>query len=193
MKRVCVYAGSSNGARPEYRDAAERLGRSLAHRDLGVVYGGAHVGLMGVLADTALEAGGEVIGVMPASLAAREIGHLGLTELHVVTSMHERKAMMADLADAFVALPGGFGTIEELVEILTWAQLGLHVKPCGLLDVAGYYTPLQAFFDHAVAEGFLRAQHRAMLFVDDDPDALLDAFAIWEPPVVEKWIDRNAT
>lgn len=192
MKRVCVYAGSNLGTRPEYRDATERLARSIVRRELGVVYGGARVGLMGVLADTALAAGGEVIGVMPASLVAHEVGHLGLTELHVVTSMHERKAMMANLADAFIALPGGFGTAEELVEILTWAQLGLHAKPCALLDVAGYYTRLQAFFDHAVAEGFVRPQHRALLFVDDDPDALLDAFTTWEPPVVEKWIDRDA-
>ena len=179
------------GARPAYAAAAERLADALVRRGLGVVYGGGNVGLMGVLADATLERGGEVIGVIPEALLAREVGHRELTELRVVGSMHERKALMADLADGFVALPGGYGTIEELVEIVTWSQLGLHEKPCGLLDVEGFYAPLVAFFDHAVAEGFVRPQHRAMLLVDDDPDALLDAFAKWTPPAVHKWIDRD--
>jgi hypothetical protein len=191
VRRVCVYAGSNVGTRADYATAARLLATELTARDLGVVYGGGDVGLMGVLADAALDAGGEVIGVIPDALLAREVGHDGLTELHVVGSMHERKATMSDLADAFVALPGGFGTVEELVEVLTWSQLGLHAKPCALLDVAGYYGPLVRFFDHAVTEGFLREQHRAMLVVDDDPARLLDRLAAWEPPAVHKWIDRD--
>ena len=193
MDRVCVYAGSNVGTRSEYRDTAERLAVAIVGRGLGVVYGGANVGLMKVVADTALAHGGEVIGVMPDALIAREIGHPDLAELRVVASMHERKALMADLSDGFVALPGGFGTIEELVEIATWAQLGLHTKPLGLLDAAGFYEPLIAFFDHAVTAGFLRPQHRDTLLVSDDPDALLDAFAAWEPITVHKWIDRDQT
>jgi uncharacterized protein (TIGR00730 family) len=143
------------------------------------------------LADTALAAGGEVIGVIPRALIDREIGHPGLTELRVVDSMHERKAQMADLSDAFVALPGGIGTLEELIEVYTWSQLGLHSKPCGLLNVTGYYDALAAFLDHAVTEGFLRAQHRAVLTVADEPSALLDRLAGFEPPTVRKWIDRK--
>jgi uncharacterized protein (TIGR00730 family) len=193
VDRVCVYAGSNVGTRSEYRDTAERLAVAIVGRGLGVVYGGANVGLMKVVADTALAHGGEVIGVMPDALIAREIGHPDLAELRVVASMHERKALMADLSDGFVALPGGFGTIEELVEIATWAQLGLHTKPLGLLDAAGFYEPLIAFFDHAVTAGFLRPQHRDTLLVSDDPDALLDAFAAWEPITVHKWIDRDQT
>ncbi len=169
MKRVCVYSGSSAGARPEYTTAAERLASALVGRGIDVVFGGGNVGLMKVVADTALAQGGRVIGVIPEALMAREIGHLDLTELHVVASMHERKAMMEELSDGFIALPGGFGTIEEIVEMATWAQLGLHTKPFGLLDVAGFYEHLAAFFDHAVAEGFIRPQHREMLIVSDDP------------------------
>ena len=193
MKRVCVYSGSSAGARPEYTTAAERLASALVGRGIDVVFGGGNVGLMKVVADTALAQGGRAIGVIPEALMAREIGHLDLTELHIVASMHERKAMMEELSDGFIALPGGFGTIEEIVEMATWSQLGLHTKPFGLLDVAGFYEHLAAFFDHAVAEGFIRPQHREMLIVSDDPDALLDAFAVYEPPTVRKWIDRDET
>jgi len=193
VKRVCVYSGSSEGARPEYTTAAERLATALVGRGIDVVFGGGNVGLMKVVADTALAQGGRVIGVIPEALMAREIGHLDLTELHVVASMHERKAMMEELSDGFIALPGGFGTIEEIVEMATWAQLGLHTKPFGLLDVAAFYEHLAAFFDHAVAEGFIRPQHRDMLIVSDDPDVLLDGFAAYEPPTVHKWIDRDET
>ena len=190
LRRVCVYAGSNPGARPAYARAAEGLARELAARGLGLVYGGGRVGLMGTLADAMLAAGGEAIGVMPQALFDREIGHGGLSELRVVGSMHERKAQMAELADAFVALPGGIGTLEELVEVFTWSQLGLHRKPIGLLDVAGFYRPLTAFLDHMVREGFLRAEHRAGLLAEADPVALLDRLAAWEPPAaVPKWLD----
>jgi len=190
LRRVCVFCGSSPGARPEYRAAAEALGRMLAARGLGLVYGGGNVGLMGVLADAALAAGGEVIGVIPRALVDLEVAHTGLRDLRIVDSMHERKAAMAELAGAFVALPGGIGTLEELFEVWTWAQLGLHAKPCALLDVAGYYAPLVAFLEHAVAARFLRPVHRAMLTVTADPQALLDHLAAYSPPVVAKWIDR---
>jgi uncharacterized protein (TIGR00730 family) len=193
VKRVCVYSGSNAGTRSEYADAAEQLARALVARGLDVVYGGADVGLMKVVADTTMAAGGRVIGIMPESLVAREIGHRDITELHVVASMHERKALMEELSDGFVALPGGFGTIEEIVEIATWSQLGMHAKPFGLLNVAAFYDGLVAFFDHAVTEGFLRPQHRAMLHVSDDPEALLEAFAEWTPPPVHKWIDKDET
>ena len=190
LRRVCVFCGSSPGARPAYRAAAEELGRLLAARGLGLVYGGGNVGLMGVLADAALAAGGEVIGVIPRALVDLEVAHTGLRDLRIVDSMHERKAAMAELAGAFVALPGGIGTLEELFEVWTWAQLGLHAKPCALLDVAGYYAPLVAFLEHAVAARFLRPVHRAMLTVTADPQALLDHLAAYSPPVVAKWIDR---
>lgn len=182
MQRICVYCGSSIGARPAYRDAAERLGRALARRGLGVVYGGGNVGLMGVVADAALAAGGEVIGVIPEALMAWEVGHLGLTRLHVVGSMHERKALMAELADGFIALPGGIGTLEELFEMWTWGQLGYHRKPLALLDVAGYFSQLEGFIDHMVAEGFLKAAHRAFILNDADPERLLDRFSSHQPP-----------
>ena len=191
MQRVCVFCGSSPGRQASYLSAARALGALLARRGLGLVYGGASIGLMGAVADAALAAGGEVIGVIPAALEAKEIAHESLTRLEVVGSMHERKARMSELADAFVALPGGIGTLEELSEILTWAQLGLHQKPCGLLDVGAYWRPLVAFFDHAVQERFLRPQHRALLIVEDDPVALLDALAAYVPAAVEKWIDRG--
>ncbi|MFW6203890.1 MAG: TIGR00730 family Rossman fold protein [Actinomycetota bacterium] len=177
MKRVCVFCGSSAGSRPDYADSAERLGRAVAGQGLELVYGGASVGLMGVLADTVLSRGGTVRGVIPEALIAREIAHEDLTELRVVTSMHERKRVMAELADGFLALPGGMGTLEELTEILTWAQLGLHSKPFGVLNVAGYFSPWLSFLDHAVDEGFISKEHRAMLAVDDDPDALLRTLA----------------
>jgi uncharacterized protein (TIGR00730 family) len=193
MQRVCVYAGSNPGTDPAYAEAARRLATLLAERSIGLVYGGGKVGLMGVLADTALAAGGEVIGVMPQALIDREIGHPGLTELKVVASMHERKARMAELADAFVAVPGGIGTLEELVEVYTWSQLGIHDKACGLLNVNGYYDGLVAFLDHAVEAGFLRAQHRAVLTVAADARELLDRLAAFEPPRVGKWLELEQT
>jgi uncharacterized protein (TIGR00730 family) len=167
------------------------LGRTLAKRHIGLVYGGASVGLMGILADAALEAGGSVIGVIPEALAGKEIAHEGLTALRIVGSMHERKAVMADLSDGFIALPGGMGTLEEFFEIVTWAQLGLHGKPCGLLDVEGYFTPLLTFLDRAVEERFVKQVHRGLLLVAAGPTALLDAFAKHRAPVAEKWIDRS--
>jgi uncharacterized protein (TIGR00730 family) len=189
VRRVCVYAGSNPGSHPAYAEGARALATLLAEREIGLVYGGGRVGLMGVLADTVLAAGGEAIGVMPQSLIDREIGHPGLTELRVVDSMHERKALMAELSDAFVAVPGGIGTLEELIEVYTWSQLGIHVKACGVLNVRGYYDHLAALLDHAVSEGFLRAQHRAVLSVAADPVELLDRLAAFEPPTVGKWLE----
>jgi len=188
MNSICVFCGSSPGNDPAYAEAARRLGRTLAERDTTLVYGGGHVGLMGVVADAALEAGGEVIGVMPRSLVDREIGHKGLTKLHVVGSMHERKALMSELSDGFVALPGGNGTLEEFFEVLTWAQLGEHGKPCGLLNVAGYYDPLLKVFDQMVEKDFLRGAHRELVLVADDPSSLLQRFEGYEPPKTVKWI-----
>ncbi len=193
MKRVCVFSGSSPGADLAYRAAAIDLGHRLADRGIELVYGGAHVGLMGALADAALEGGGRVIGVIPQSLVDREIAHPGLSDLRVVDSMHERKAQMAELADAFVALPGGVGTLEELFEVYTWNQLGLHAKPLGLLNVRGYFDGLVRFLDHAVAERFVTRAHRAMLLVGEDLGELLDGLASWEGPSQPKWIDRAAT
>jgi uncharacterized protein (TIGR00730 family) len=193
MHRICVFAGSSPGARPEYALAAQELGRALLARRIGVVYGGARVGLMGAVADTVLAGGGLVTGVIPEGLVAKEIAHDGLTELRVVRSMHERKAMMNDLADAFIALPGGWGTLEEFFEVLTWAQLGLHRKPCGLLNAHGYFDRLLSFIDHSVDERFVRSHHRSMVLVARSADELLRQFDSYVPPVVEKWIDRAAT
>ena len=174
---MCVFCGSSLGVRPAYEHAARALGAEIAGRGLRVVYGGAAVGLMGVLADAALGAGGQVVGVIPQPLVDREVAHTGLTELRVTDSMHERKALMAELADAFVALPGGFGTLDEFAEILTWTQLGFQRKPCGLLNVAGFFDPLLTFFDHAAAEGFVRPGHRRLVTVDTDPARLFDTLA----------------
>jgi uncharacterized protein (TIGR00730 family) len=193
MERVCVFSGSSPGARPEYALAAEELGRALASQGVGLVYGGAAVGLMGAVADAALDAGGEVVGVIPQALVDREIAHPRVSDLRIVASMHERKALMADLADAFVALPGGMGTLEELFEVYTWTQLGLHSKPLGLLDVGAYYQGLVAFLDTAVSERFLTVEHREMLLVEQRAEALLEAFRRWRPPVRTKWIDRAGT
>jgi uncharacterized protein (TIGR00730 family) len=193
MRRLCVYAGSNPGSHPAYADAAGALAAELVRRGIGLVYGGGKVGLMGVIADAVLEAGGEAVGVMPQALIDREIGHPRLTELKVVDSMHERKAQMAELADAFVALPGGIGTLEELIEVYTWSQLGIHDKACGVLNVRGYYDGLATFLDHAVSEGFLRAQHRAVLTVAEDPAELLDALAAYEPPRVGKWLELDQT
>ncbi|MFN8643020.1 MAG: TIGR00730 family Rossman fold protein [Candidatus Binatia bacterium] len=190
--RIGVFCGSSPGVRAEFGVAADRLGAALARAGIGLVYGGASVGLMGRLADSALAAGGEVIGVIPRALVEQEVAHHSLADLRVVGSMHERKALMADLADGFIALPGGLGTLDELFEILTWAQLGLHHKPVGLLEVAGYFAPLLAFLDGAVAARFLAPAHRAMLLVADEPAALLAAFRAHQPPPPFKWIDRPA-
>lgn len=193
MNRLCIFCGSSAGRRPEYRAAAAAVGRLLAERGLELVYGGGNVGLMGVVADTCLAAGGGVIGVIPEALVGREVAgraveHAGLTRLEVVDSMHTRKARMAELADGFIALPGGFGTFEELFEILTWAQLGFHQKPIGLLDVAGYYEPLLALCDRAVAEGFLGAGNRELLVARTEPAPLLEALAEFRPEPVRPWI-----
>lgn len=199
FRSLCVFCGSSPGRVPAYRDAAVRLGRLLARRRIRVVYGGAHVGLMGALADAALTAGGRVVGVIPRQLVCREVAHVGLSELHVVESMHERKALMADLSDGFVALPGGFGTLEETFETLTWSQLGIHAKPTGLLNVAGYFDGLVGFVDQAVRERFIRTEHRALVQVAADPVELLAAMAAAGVrasaggPAAEKWIDRTAT
>ncbi len=191
LGRLCVFCGSSPGRDPRYRRLAERLGQFLARRGVGVVYGGGRVGLMGALADATLAAGGEVVGVIPQALLDREIGHRGLTNLRVVGSMHERKALMAELADGFVALPGGIGTLEELFEAWTWAQLGLHAKPCGVLDEDGFYAPLVGFLDRLVETGFVRPAHRAMLVSAASPEELLAAFEAYAPPTVEKWLVRG--
>jgi uncharacterized protein (TIGR00730 family) len=191
MKRICVFCGSARGVRPDYADAARRLGRALASRHLALVYGGGRVGLMGEIANSVLDAGGDVVGVIPRSLYEMEVAHTGVTDLRVVDSMHERKALMADLSDGFIALPGGLGTLEELFEVLTWGQLGLHGKPCGLLEVEGYFEHLIAFLSHAVGERFLRAEHRGLLMVATCPAALLDRLAEHRPPRIEKWIDRS--
>jgi uncharacterized protein (TIGR00730 family) len=193
MKRICVFLGSSAGLHAEYAEVAEQLARELVQRRLGLVYGGANVGLMKTLADAVLAGGGDVIGVIPKMLMEKELAHQGLTELHKVESMHERKALMADLADAFIAMPGGLGTIEEFFEVLTWAQLGLHSKPCGLLDICGYFDHLIRFLDHAVDEGFLKAENWNLLLRATEPARLLDLFEDYRPVHVPKWIDRNET
>jgi len=193
LKSICVFAGSNSGTKVEYVAAARELGRVLAQRQLGLVYGGARVGLMGALADEALSGGGRVIGVMPEALAAKEIAHQGLSELRVVKSMHERKAMMSDLSDGFVALPGGWGTMEEFFEVLTWGQLGFHRKPCGLLNIHGYFDRLLSFAEHCVDEGFVKREHRSMILVSDSPNELLDGMAAYKAPVVKKWIERAET
>lgn len=193
MKRICVYCGSSPGRDPRYRQAAEELGQAMVQRGLGLVYGGASVGIMGTIANTVLALGGEAIGVIPRALDAREIRHPGLTQQHVVGSMHERKAMMADLSDGFVALPGGWGTFEEIFEALTWAQLGFHAKPCGLLNESGYYDHLAAFLEHAIDQQFVKPVHREMLVVAGDANELLDRFETYRAPAVRKWISADET
>lgn len=191
MNSICVYCGSSVGSREDYARAAAEVGHLLAEQGVRIVYGAGNIGLMGVLADAALEAGGEVVGVIPHALVARELAHNGVSELRIVDSMHERKALMADLSDAFLALPGGFGTFEELCEMLTWLQLGIHQKPCGLLNTLGYYDHLIAMFDRAVDDRFLRPQHRELLIVDDQPASLLERLQTTSPPDVHKWLDRD--
>ena len=193
IHRVCVFCGSNAGTDPSYAEAARDLGEFFAREGIGLVYGGGSVGLMGVVADAVLAAGGEAIGVIPHALWAREVGHRGLTDIRIVDTMHERKAMMADLSDAFIAMPGGLGTFEEIFEIWTWAQLGLHAKPVGFLDVNGFYAPLMQFLDRAVREQFLRAEHRAIAIIERDPAVMLRRFDEWKPPRVEKWITRDET
>lgn len=189
MRRVCVFSGSRPGARPSYAEAARDLGRRIARAGMGFVYGGASVGLMREAADAALAEGGEVVGVIPRALVDREIAHPGLTELRVVDSMHARKAIMSELADGFVALPGGFGTLDELFEIVTWAQLGLHGKPVGLLDVDGFWRPVVGLIDHLVAEGFANEDQKGLLIVEASAEALLARMRVWQPPVLgPKWI-----
>jgi uncharacterized protein (TIGR00730 family) len=193
LNSVCVFCGSSSGDRPAYRDSADAMGRALAGAKLGLVYGGGHVGLMGTVANATLAAGGQVTGIIPKALYDKEVGHDGLTRLEIVGSMHERKARMAELADAFVALPGGLGTFEELFEVWTWAQLGWHPKPVALLDVDGFYRPLIQFLDEVVARGFVRRVHREMLIVATEPADLLEKLAAYQPPQVVKWIDAKSS
>lgn len=193
MKAVCVYCGSGSGRLEAYAEAAKALGTALVARDLTLVYGGASIGLMGLIADTVLAAGGRAIGVMPDGLARREVAHKHLTELHITQTMHQRKTLMAELADGFVALPGGLGTLEELFEVWTWSQLGIHAKPCGMLNAAGYYDGLLTFLDHATAEAFVRPQHREALLVDTDAERLLDQMASWRHQPETKWLSERQT
>jgi uncharacterized protein (TIGR00730 family) len=192
-KRIGVFCGSSSGARPGYAQAAISLAQHLAGGGIGIVYGGGKVGLMGTLADAALAAGGEVIGVIPLALSRKELAHTGLSDLRVVGSMHERKALMAELSDAFIALPGGYGTFEEFCEVLTWTQLGLHRKPCGVLNVEGYYDRLLELFDHAAAEGFVSAAHRRMVLADSNHESLVKNLLEYDLPFVDKWIAPSET
>lgn len=189
MRRICVYCGSNLGAKPIYATVARELAEVLVRHDIELVYGGASKGIMGVIADRVLELGGKAHGVIPKLLVEKEIAHEGLTEQHIVTSMHERKSMMAALSDGFIALPGGFGTLEELIEILTWAQLRFHDKPCGLLNVQGYFEHLLSYLDHAEAEGFLKTENRRMLLSDTDPAGLVAQFERYTAPRVDKWIE----
>ncbi|MGH2496171.1 MAG: TIGR00730 family Rossman fold protein [Ktedonobacteraceae bacterium] len=190
MRRICVFTGSNPGNRPEYKEAAQALGQEMAARGLGLVYGGASVGLMGVMADSVLAGGGEAIGIIPRGLFRREVGHQGLTHLYEVESMHERKALMADLADGFIALPGGYGTFDELFEIITWEQLGLHTKPIGLLDVANFFAPLLALITHASNEGFIRPMHTSIVIHEQSPAILLDRLANHQPDITKNiWLE----
>ena len=191
MKRVCVYCGSSPGANPEYASAARRLGSLLAERGLGLVYGGAHVGIMGEVANAALQEDGQVIGIIPEMFMDKHVHHERLDDLHVVGSMHERKALMSKMSDAFIALPGGIGTLEEFFEALTWAQLGLHHKPCGLLNVAGYFDVLLRFLDHIVAQRLMKQAHRELILVAEHPDELLDLLENYTARPIDKWLDRE--
>jgi uncharacterized protein (TIGR00730 family) len=191
IRNICVYCGSSPGNRPDYAASAQLLAKELVQRNTGLVYGGASVGVMGIVASAVLELGGKAIGVMPESLVSKELAHRGLTELHITASMHERKALMVELADGFVALPGGIGTLEEIFETWTWAQLGFHQKPCGLLNVSGFFDKLSEFLDHAVDEQFVKLPHREMLIVESEPAKLLDRFENYLPPAITKWVTKN--
>lgn len=191
--RLCVFCGSSHGHHPRYADAARALGQQLAGRGIGVVYGGGNVGLMGVLADAALAGGGEVVGVIPHALFAKELGHTAITDLRIVQTMHQRKSLMAELSDGFIALPGGFGTLDELCEILTWAQLGIHHKPCALLNVDGYFDGFLQFLDSAVAEGFLRGEHRALLIVAQEIGDMLQQMSTYRSPIHDQWLTPDQT
>lgn len=188
MKRICLFCGSSSGVRPHYAEAAAEFGRMLADEGIGLVYGGARVGLMRIAADAARAAGGEVIGVMPQALVDREVAHRELADLRIVGSMHERKALMAELSDGFVALPGGFGTFEELMEVITWTLLGFHAKPCGVINIEGYYDRLIGLVDHAVAEGFVNPTDRELILSADTPRAILDALRAWRPRAIARWV-----
>ena len=193
MNSVAVFCGANPGNEPWFAEAATELGKTLAQRKIRVLFGGGSVGLMGILADAVLAGGGHVIGVIPKALATKELAHTGLSDLRIVGTMHERKALMADLAGGFVAMPGGLGTFEEFCEVLTWAQLGIHAKPCGILNVDGYYDPLLALLDHAVEERFVRPQHRSLVLASAEPALLLDAMEAFRAPPLEKWIDRETT
>lgn len=193
MKSICVYCGSSPGRTEAYSKAARHLGKSLAERGIKLVYGGASVGIMGVLADSVLEHGGQAVGVIPEALVKKEVAHHHLSELHVTGSMHERKMLMAELADGFIALPGGIGTLEEIFEIWTWAQLGFHKKPFGMLNIDGYYNSLITFLDHTVAEQFVKQPHRSRLMVETDPETLIDHLSCYKAPDVKKWIGQTET
>ncbi|MEQ1884843.1 MAG: TIGR00730 family Rossman fold protein [Bryobacteraceae bacterium] len=193
MKNICVFCGSNTGVRQAYADTTVALGRALAAGGIGLVYGGGNVGLMGVLADAVLAAGGEVTGVIPRALKEKEVAHLSLTALHVVGSMHERKALMADLSDGFIALPGGYGTFDEFCEVLTWTQLRIQQKACGLLNIEGYYDALLSMFDHAENEGFLKPEHRRLIVSDTDVDGLLQRMKQFVFPAAEKWLQKRPT
>jgi uncharacterized protein (TIGR00730 family) len=191
VQSVCLYLGSSPGARPEYEAVVRQLATLIAERGMTLIYGGGNVGLMGIAANAALDAGGKVIGIIPSDIADKEVGHVGVTELQVVDSMHERKMRMAKLADGIIALPGGLGTLEELFEMLTWSQLGFHNKPIGLVNVAGYYDLLLSFLDHMVDERFVKQIHRDLLLTDENPATLLDTLVAWQPTVADKWLDLD--
>ena len=193
MKRICVFCGSSSGNDPAYLETAVKVGEFLVANSVELVFGGGRVGLMGRIADTVMAKGGKAIGVIPAALDKKEIAHHGLTELHIVDSMHERKAMMAELSDGFVAMPGGFGTFEEFCEIVTWAQLGIHQKPCALLNVNGFYDHMITMFDHSTRQGFIRDEHRGIVLVESDIESLFDLMKNYVPPIIEKWIDKEST
>jgi len=187
LKRICVYCGSNVGNNPIYKETAVLLGQALAEHQIGLVFGGSHVGLMGAVADGVLQHGGEVIGVIPQALADKDLAHKNLTEIHVVNSMHERKALMAELSDGYIVLPGGIGSLDEFFEIWTWAQLGIHEKPCGILNVNTYYDRLLSFIDHVASQQFLHHDHRHMIIVEQNPHDLLQRFKAYEPPNIEKW------
>ena len=191
INTICIYCGSSSGRHETYDSATSDLAEALVSRNIKLVYGGADIGLMGVVANQVLKLGGEVIGVIPKALALKEVAHKHLTQLHITESMHERKMMMAELSDGFIALPGGIGTLEELFEIWTWAQLGFHNKPCGLLNINGYYDSLIGFLDHVLAEQFVKKEHHAMLLVETNPNTLLDRYSNYQPPAIRHWVSKD--